>query len=180
MEIKLGTQRRVLKWPNNYGQFKDSTVKLLPLSALAGVRFNLQSIMADTPRIVNLSDTFKCNLMQFMARPGRRLPIQRIGRRHALLLCPSICRTLLQRRSEQRLLLKAETMRTSASIVRASAYVYVCVCVWLCICEWQCACISEFQDFRLSGLFLFEHAMRKWAVLSLIIHAAPVVAADKT
>jgi len=58
--------------------------------------------------------------------------------------------------------------------------VCLCVCVWLCICEWQCACISEFQDFRLSGLFLFEHAMRKWAVLRLIIHAAPVVAADKT
>lgn len=139
----------MLKWPNNYGQFKDSTVKLLPLSALAGVRFNLQSIMADTPRIVNLSDTFKCNLMQFMARPGRRLPIQRIGRRHALLLCPSICRTLLQRRSEQRLLLKAETMRTSASIVRASAYVYVCVCV--CGFAYASGSVHVFQNFRISG-----------------------------
>jgi len=36
---------------------------------------------------------------------------------------------------------------------------------------------TAFRTFRTSPL---EHAMRKWAWLCLIIHAAPVVAADKT
>jgi len=95
--------------------------------------------MADTPRIVNLSDTFKCNLMEFMA-PLLWLPIP-LPIRFALLLCTSICM-----HGEQRLLLKAETMRTSASIVRASA----CVCVRLCTCT-STLCMYFWLS-RLSGL----------------------------
>lgn len=115
--------------------------------------------MADPPRIVNLSDTFKCNLMQFMGLPATSYWEQELP-------APSMlyyyARAYAEQRTanvEQRLLLKAETMRTSASIVRVlPQHVHVCVLAFRFCCSstQSCSCSCS----------------------CLIIHAA--AAADKT